>query len=93
MKALGILEDHRVKKMKITWRDCCVKACDDLISDHSGRTIELWYCTCMLNNKKIVVSQMGIHYATKDLNHFLEIKKDCDTAYRDNNDTCQEMMS
>ena len=39
LKALGILEDHYVNKMKITWRDCCAKACDDLISDCSGRTI------------------------------------------------------
>ena len=36
---------------------------------------------------------MGTQSATKDLNHFLGIEKDCDAAYRDNNDTCQRLRS
>ena len=38
-KALLILEQHFIDKADINWRECYNKACKELISNHSGRTV------------------------------------------------------
>ena len=92
LTALLILEKHYIDGTCINCREFCNKVCEGSLSNHSRRTVELWFMACELNNDTSIVAKYGIHSLNHDLNHFLEIKNDeSENTLRDNDDVHQEL--
>ena len=73
LKALAIVSNTYGENMNTTCREAFTQACDDLLSKHSGRTVEFWFKFCKENNQKIPTLKEGTRKVTKDYNPFLKI--------------------
>ena len=92
LKALEMMDQHENVEVNVAWEECCDKACDEMLSNYSGRTISSWFRTYKLNNMLLPLSKIGFHQVTKDLNPFLEYAYEAKgVTLRDNEDLCKEL--
>ena len=69
-KALTIADRCIRKKKQCTWQMACQRACEDLCSATSARTVMDWYVLYRKHNERFPISRQGKDTQTIDLNPF-----------------------